>query len=470
MWQQAKQVGMTYVTRRWPMVGMLVVVLLCVVAPLVYAMTGDEAEPMQAMLLCGVVGALTFWLATTAKWQFAHPRSRLTPRFSGPHVGMLAVSLIAGVGLFPLLIAWMSNTSFLGLAAMTAVMACCQIWLVYRGSELWSLVPMSIFFSMPTSWGLVFWTNVERPVALVHAGLLTAAWGGLLFWLWRLPHLHEELPEYQPLALGLPTGTSRLRRRQERRQAAQRLIRHPLMARFVDRWHDRISEYPQSPRRRAAWLLRYGSASTPTALRAAAFATVYAVVTLGMVLFYFLLSQSPGSVLQGIRSTSFMLLFASWISVGMVVGTMATRWPRLGGELLRPLSRVQFVEGLLRSLGLDVAVFWLALNMAVLGVISIASPSSLETRTVATFLTLSFSIQPVLLSVNLWLLTRWGQLGIMLVGTWAPLPSMAIYALWWFKRTDWGDGVFVLGALAMALCGLAMLARVRRRWLNLEFG
>ncbi len=473
MWQQIKQVGMTYVTRRWPMVGLLIGVPFLVGPKIVLALTRDRApqehEPMAILVVGMVVGAVGLWLGTMAKWQFAHPRARLTPGFAGPHLGTFAMLMIAGVGGFPLLFAWVSHFDILGLTTLAAVLACCQIWSFHRNSALISLLVMVLWFGSINSPGIRYWSGGEMQQTLVHAGLLTAAWGGLLYWLWRLPQLHEEMPEYQPLVLEVATGSSRQLRSQQGRLQAEQITRVPLLAYFTDRWHDRIDDYPRSPRRRVAWLLRYGFGGMPISLRAAGLVAMTLLVCLSYIASNLIQPHNPSPMMDRIV-VWVQVLLACCMPTFFIMGAMANRRPQLGGELLRPLSRVQLIEGLFGALAMDLAMLWFSNHMAIMGIVYIVFPNLFEPQIVAMVLVLSIALQPVLFFFTLAIYTRLGFLRMAIGCACVIMVVVATFSFWWITRTDWGDGVFVLGALLMALSGVAMLARVRRQWLNLEFG
>lgn len=457
MWRQAKQVVMTYLTHRWGVKGWSYFVVCCSMTlgslPLVITSRNSrnaiDFSSKAALSLCYATGLLAFCLARMAKWQFAHPRARLTPGFAGPHVAVLAVLLVAGVGMYPLLISWACGFSLLGMPALAAVMVGCLVWGYHRDD--WRLMPapLAVLFSTMTVSGSRFWLVAgTQQQALVHAGLLAAGWGGMLRWLWRLPHLHEEMPEYQ---LKTVTAGSRLQRRQQGRLAGQRLAFSPLTARLVDRWHDRIGNCPRSSRRRVPWLLRYGFMGTPVGLTTAV--RVGSIAAFIRIFAYFMqLGQQNTPI--GVSVCLFLPFFSVFMPGDFAGKMMAQRLPRLGGELLRPLSRVQLIDGLFRSLAMDAAVVWFDLCVASTIVFYVAPPGPLEPRTVGMFLLVSIAIQPASFGVALWLCARWGLVGVQLGMFVVTMPAMiVVLVLWWLKRDDWGDGVFVLAALLTALGG-----------------
>lgn len=472
MWQQIKQVGIAYVSRRWIVVGLLAGVGVSILAVLNHDQEQRFSTPplFLAAAFLQVIFALCF--VAMAKSFFAHPRARLFPGFAAPHIIVLAIPLFGGMAIYPLITAWVDPERTLGLAAVCSVMGCCAIWGLYQNRLLLRTLPMVVFISMITPGVSEVWFGTDINHKVIQAVLLAAGTGGLLAWLWRLPYISEELRVYQPTPWDLGLVTKKAGQYKGVRLSSQHLTRLSWLACFVDRWHDRIDRYPRPLQQRIAWLLRYGFGGLSGGFVVA--------LSIAIIAGFLLLFAAIGLMASGTRPQNFTLLklagglilawLALWLPTSMAAGRMATRWPLLGYELMRPVARGQLFNGLLRALARDTAMLWISLHVMIgLGLFTIPS-REIEPQAMATFVLLSLALQPVYLSLLLALGTQWGKPGVSL-GT--PAMAVASYGifLFWLSVCEFaGNGVLLAVAVLIACLGITLGVWVRRRWTNLEFG
>lgn len=469
MWQQIKQVWLTYREQEALFFGILILVPICVVVSLLYAISADDATSVFMGTILVVVGFLSLQIATTAKWQFTHPRARMTPGYKAAHLSFMFGMLVIGVIALPLFMAWVADFDSLATVSLAAVLACCVIWPVYWNSlflllVLLNLLPATFFLNILLEpWSIFGELDRLFQYGLVQAGALIAGWSGLLLWLWRVSELHEESPEYQPQKASFRKWSFQRGQQTPPPYIDYRKSRVPLLAQFMDHWLDRSEKQLASSRGSIVSLLRYGFGSSSTGLSM----VVLAVLLAGM--WHFMLKITNHDSASGnFLNFFFLTSFQSWLPTLMASGKMFAMLPQMNANLVRPPSRGQLIDGLLKALASDCIVMWLLLHAALL-LVMLFFPGPYEPQVIVAFMVNSLAIQPALFAVGLRFCTGYSQV----------LAALAIYAVYWASQAvfyiawvwhgPWGFGFFVLAELAMALLGLAMVWGLRRRWLNMEF-
>lgn len=469
MWQKIKQVWLTYREQEALFFGILILVPICVAVPLLYTLTGDGPTPLFMGTIIVVVGFFALRIATMAKWQFAHPRARLTPGYKAAHLGFMFGMLVIGVAVAPLFMAWVAGFDSLAVVSGAAIVACCVIWPVYWNSLLLLLFAIYLFpvivilNLLMEPWSGFGELDRLFQHGLVQAGALTAGWSGLLLWLWRVSDLHEEAPEYQPQKSSFMKWSFWRGKHMRPPYIDYRMTRVPFIAQFTDHWLDRSEKQLASSRGSIVSLLRYGFGSSSTGL-----GMVVLAVFLAGVSFFMLKIITPDSMSVIFLEAFMLIAFPSWLPAIMASDKMLAMLPQMNSNLVRPPSRVQLIDGLLKALASDGMIMWLLLHAALL-VFLLNLPVPYEPRVIAAFLVNSLAIQPALFAVGLKFCTDsrpfLSHLAILVV-YWA---SQAVLNIGWFWHRSWGDGFFVLAEIAMALLGLALVWGLRRQWLNTDF-
>ena len=103
MWERERQVVRTYTTWRWLwLMGPSIALMMVGGAIGSYSQRGESDAVFSSHLLrhrFSGVSRAPQWFVAVAKWQFANPRARLTPGYTGPHLhvigAILAVVLVA---------------------------------------------------------------------------------------------------------------------------------------------------------------------------------------------------------------------------------------------------------------------------------------------------------------------------------------------------------------------------------------
>src|SRR4051812_24736299 len=131
MFEQIKQVGLTYVTHRflWLVIGFFGILLL---PNLIFAMSPIHAASNATQLMLFDLGMpmlfLMPFLVGHAKTQFAHPRAHLLPQFFPAHIAVLCSILLATFVIYPFILVRLSGFEPLGLIALSIAIGVPALW------------------------------------------------------------------------------------------------------------------------------------------------------------------------------------------------------------------------------------------------------------------------------------------------------------------------------------------------------
>lgn len=468
MWQQLKQVGTTYYTRPafWLLGGLSALFGFM----MMMAVTGAPKHTREDFSFMVGMAAypLAILIATHAKLQFAHPRSRLMPGFAAPHLFWAVVGiLLAAVGL-PLLQAQSTATHPLPILCWCGCLVASVVWAFHYNSPTASLLALAIFGSFAMEAGRNFW-GFSAPQASDSAPLylwpmLAVAWGALATWLVRLAGLHEEMDEYEfqlPLSnWDRSPRSARLEGRRFRLAERSRLWR--ISRWLVDWWHDRIAIRNQRGTATRQFLWHYGFSATPGYIHAV-WAAVF-ILAMGMIMEAFAQPHAHDGDLMMI--TCFSLLLPTVLNIGSLV----QRWPRLGSEMLLPHTREQWIDGLLRALGRETALGAAAMQLTLVLMCMIWFPEQVTFGAVVGYLLLASSMTYLNTAVTTWIASRYqGLMGFFFTCA-LFLPLLGVFKLWLGLRQSNGDGISVLLAAPIAWAGWWAMRRARQRWLEVELG
>lgn len=156
---------------------------------------------------------------------------------------------------------------------------------------------------------------------------------------------------------------------------------------------------------------------------------------------------------------------------GMFPGEwLARRRPRIAGELLLPLSRSQYVDGLLAAAMWNAAGFWFVMNLGLMIVtyVNAGDRLTLPIACMTLLLTASgaFGLAGVALRTAIWpsVIKRLGVLMLIVIPFQAPLLG------WLGQQASLGNTVFLPAVAATTTVGVVMIGVARKAWLNLELG
>lgn len=434
--------------------------------PMLAQRSGDNLNGLVAMQLIGFpVGGCVFLLNTQAKWQFCNPRARLLPGYAGSHLVMLAFILIAFVGILPL-VAGQLGVNPLGAMACAVTLAAPFLWASHANWPLANMAAIALFFSLYNHSVAAFWLSPDGAARWfpLHLALLAAGWIAVVAWLWRLTRLREDAPDYGLPLDALVGSATRIERTQASRAAMLQLLRSPPTRWLCDRWHNRLvgirAGVPDARRR----LLRYGFGATPVAAAALWMSLIFfATLWIMSQTEVFQRGDAPAAVLPALN---IMMIMPAMTAFGM----LAMRRPRMPQELLLPLTRTQYIDGLLVALGRSVGIAWITVHASLLALLAVIAPGLLTWQFVGALTALSLSSQLYAFGV----VTRVTQipqggkrLVMLMVGL---IPAMVAMAVSLGVLPDGATGLIVAWAAVAALtaAGAVVILYSRRRWLELE--
>ncbi len=478
MWQQIKQVWVTYytyLTQTWVTCFKFAFALFFIfLVPLLIVAPNSSHSPFgQSLQMASGAGAflLMSWLVTMAKWHYSHSGARLIPGYRRAHQRLLLLLLVFGCGIYPLMIAWLGWFPPWNMMALMIAIAVGVVWFPFDNHSLISWVPLLLYFGSFTPWGAEFWATTATALLSLKIGILFVGWAMMLAWVWRLPKLDYETPVYGQGGWELLNVSSRWWLRRQEGQAAEKLSRRTYKARIVDHWHDRISEPPDDPRRKSNGLQWYGFDELPITFRVAgSIASLASMFLLLQILNSTLLKHEGAPDWRSSQGALLLLLFPVFMPCSSKSLKVLELRRRLKNEMLFPMSRREMIQGLIRSLSIQAASFWVGLHLALFVCVLVAIPSLLRPDIIATFLLLSLMLQPLCFFFTLWICATFEDEGPTIGYIFSLLATCALFLPWWSQRTNLGDGVFILVATMLCALGFWLGTRVLSAWMQLELG
>jgi hypothetical protein len=424
MTAQLKHVALTYLTRRslWLVAGFT----LLAIAPTLLAggLNPDYRRNAAAIAMFPLgfgSGVLAWILVTQAKWQFCDSRARLLPGFARAHLAVLAGLILLGYGVYPPLSASVCRWNPLGVAACMAGVGASYLWTMHSMQWLPGLLTMVMFLSLMTKPGLEFWVLEENAgqFALAHVAILVVGWTGFVAWLARLTRVREEDSDYLIPVQAQQGSATRMERTQAARTLARQVTQGRILAVASDRWLDPLQRVKATTTAARQWLLRFGYGPVPVGLTALWIALSFAVMIALMTRYQF---GSRGAEREILPALPMLILMPSF----MVGGMFVMRRARLGSEIFLPLSRRQFVNGLLLTGAWNSLQMWVVTHAAVLGLVYWAEPATLTPKFGAEITALSIAVQLSSFAVSAWM-SRLQSAGVRMIGTIVALiPIMTV--------------------------------------------
>ena len=455
-----------YFSRRWSVALLSTAAALYLATLIGLAIRGGASVAFHSPLfpvLLGLPAMLaSLWVVSTAKWQFAHPRARLTPGFARAHVAAAAFWLVLPLLIYPLSLSWLLKAPTLAIMAYPLVVGGLYVWGMHTNQVLFQLLGFALFYAPMAPQTAPFWTDTAPTLQAAQGGMIVAGALAVAAWLWRLPHLTEESDHYRIPAHAQSGKASRIEKSEARRNLARHLNREGIFPRISDRWHDRLAHHQASSTAQRQRLLRYGFGAAPIA-----------VLSLTMLLFL-LLSTGFNSAISG-RANLVALwipgVIALFIGAAAVSSRLAMRRPRMQTELLLPLSRADWINGLFWACVRDNVVFTVVTGGALLAASLLVQ--ALPAVTIGQALTFAAALLAALVaafatSMQVGLITSGLKRTLILI--------LGLYAVFLtggcsIGLSFWIGPIFgLLLAVVLLAVGLLLLRRAHRNWLNAELG
>jgi hypothetical protein len=457
---------LTFATRRSFQWTILAGGLLYVLA--IAAMWADPRETplyraQTALFIVGFpAGILGFLLVSQAKWQFVDSRARVLPRYASAHLRVLAIAAVIGLFVLPCVAGVAGRLNALGFAACSIVIGASFIWSTHASRLLPMVIGMATFYSLMTQAGIVFWLLPERAAEFqpYHAAIFAGGWLSLAAWLVRLYRLTEEDDDYQIPVNAQSGSATRMERSQASRTLGRQLARSATWSRPADAWHDRLAVL------RTRWtgdrrLFRYGFSPVPAYLHAAWLALIMFAVG------WFSNQGFNSSPPQ--RGTAVGAMWPFLFMASLFPGQyLAMRRSRLAQELLLPLSRREFIDGIFLALARTAVMTAMVLGAAAAALAWLANIPLAEGPALVVYLLLALAIQPYFFGMGIWMAlfnSAMGRFAGMMLGM---IPGLVIGVIGMKLVQQGAFVVAVLVAAATAGVGIGTIAHARRKWLEAE--
>jgi hypothetical protein len=466
---QLRQVAITYLTHRYLVaVGLFFVLILA--APSLIAIsrrpeiTKEAAGPVSMMLGMPLLFGIFFFVGH-AKTQFGHWRSVLIPRFSPPHITVLAVELLVVLVLYPALIASCAHISPLGLIAFAVAIATPMIWAAHLSRAWHVLLGLIVFYSIYTEAGANLWLLHAADHTAILAAIVAGGLVAIAAWLRRLTQLREEMDDFRTNVhwnIARP-GTGEAS--EQRRLLAIQATRSPLMSWIADKWLARL-ENVQSPGAlfRLPRLLGFGFGPWHAEIQAVFTTLLIGAATIFLVKFTTLADGDNSGALN-------VMIYCCCFMPGFLNGeTLAGRRSRLAAELMRPVARRELIDGVFRASARNVAVSWLITNAGLLLVAQYTMGEQLTPRVVAKYLIFSIPTCLATWAFSLRLAVWRSQFARLFAATLIFSGTAALVARLVANGHIHAWSVPIATAVVLLVLAVPFIAIARRTWLELELG
>ena len=341
MWQRCKQVANTYFTRKVMWLFLLAFGLVSLPSFFLRNVpAGDPARDL-AMLLPKLMFLmyLGFGLGAHLKQQFANPRSRLLPGFCGAHLSVAMLLFFAIVAWSVLPACWTADVPVLGFSAIALHIGALGLCVGCSPHSVWIAVVM-LTVGLPATAvgrGLVveIATGAEPILAL---SLISAHIASLVLLLNHLVRMNEDDPDYSKVqALNAWDMRAATQRNFLRNVSLNGNWMLNLLSASAAGRLERATSVPATTSRQRVALFGLGDNwPSPIFVNGAIIVAMQLVLLLMGGRERMQSTASFRSVLFVPMMMSFTLVWLQWIP-------WMQRWPRLGYESLRPVSRHDWV-------------------------------------------------------------------------------------------------------------------------------
>jgi hypothetical protein len=371
--------------------------------------------------------------------------------------------------IYPLVLSRFLEAPALGLLAFAWLFAAAVVWQVQSMQPLLSLLSLALFFSFYVPAIASLWFDAGgvfvpfRLVALV-VGVL-----GFGAWLYRLPRMTEEDDDYLVPVQAGGANASRIEKSETRRLLARAISRSSLTSWVTDAWHDRLAGMAAVREQARGRLLRYGTLSVPAPvmainlflMAALIIGTQYVMLTSGQD--DLSTTRVPAMILAQLGGFSLLVM-------PIVCQFLSMRRPRFAQDLMLPMTRETFVDGLFRAV-VEAGLWGMApvLLVLVAGAAMLAPEYLMPNYVTAGLVTIG-ALVPLAagISFRLVLVGSGMKRMVVLVVLMYPLVGLAIGLFAVTAYVNLALGI-VLG-LAIGGLGVAVCRWARRVWLEAELG
>ena len=433
MWQRFRLIALTYFTRTF----LLLMFAVYAVVPLpfllaaygliprlpplpfpfvVHQVTDQFAERFGMLFLTMTwLGFVAFFVGAHLKQQFANPRARLLPGFAGSHLSVVMV-LFATLLAWVVLLAWGAlGMSLLGCAAIAIHVGALGLWMGCRPSLLvFGLLFVTSFGSVISAVGRGLLMEIATGAEPILAMLLISAHvASLVVLMNHLTWLSEDDPDYANV---LPLNAWDLRATSQR--AFQRNVlaydnRTTLALNALELSAgavlDRAAAVPATTPRQRIALFALGDTFLPAPFSLNQFVIGPAAIVLVLMGEMYLF---PKFIVFDVPST-FVIGFAVLFAGGRWM-IWLLRWPRLGYESLRPVSRHEWVWENGVAIAKSVALNHVAFVLIPLPIVAVLLPDALSAPTLWRLLIWSTACQVLIFGAFAWL-TSYGSTWLMTI-------------------------------------------------------
>jgi hypothetical protein len=409
-------------------------------------------------------GLAAFVLVFQAKWQICDPRARLLPGYMAPHLAVLAAIAVLILSALPLAIARGAGFGALGATACAITIAVPYIWAMHASNFLVGAIAFAAFYSLLTRPGAAFWLLPQHAVqfAPVHAALLVGGWAGFAGWLWRLAQLREEMPDYQIPTQAQAGSATRLERSSANRQIAQYLRTHASSRWLCDWWHDRLIGVRATSLELRMRLLRYGFAPIPAEVSALLMGAIFFAIL------FFLAKVSWMSNVNSPNKLFPMLIVLILLPSSKQGHLLAGRRARMSRELLLPLPRQRYIDGLLLVSAREAIVSWVVLHLVLVTLMAIVFPRMLTPRNVMAVTLMSLAAQVFMFGVQSWTARNPSGNARLIAAMVGIIPAMILVGLALGALEQDAPLLALIPTAVMAAAGAWINAGARHRWLIAE--
>lgn len=465
---QLVQVLITYATRPYTW-GSIWVPLGCVA----FAIRVNGDDPAAFSLFAGFFVGTMFadLVRAQTRLQFAHSRSALLPGFAPPHLLAVVPFALCVTIVTPAIITVTLCGDFwfmAAIASLTFAVTSGQYKFIHNeliATVFPSLMVVAIIM-VYLSVGIAWWGSGN--IALTPTGSITlvaASWAIMAVNSVRLVRLRQDESAYQASqrsAAGWRMGTGHW--------CPQGLAADKAWYtgkwRLSDMWNDRIGGFHHGSRPRIIRLLRHGATPWPPELPAIC---ILAFCAGCVVLFSYAEKEMPRLVFPAPIWRLFPVLIALSLPGPLAAGLVARPRPILAAELVRPLSREQFVDGLFGTSLWTFAALWITFNTWAVVVLWTYPGPNPSVSPIPTFVFLSAALNTAIFGSALYGPSGMSLSSRILMNFFFLIVWFTVLPWWWFTRDTVSDVPFwVIGTLSLSL-GVWTIRSARRAWLNLEF-
>jgi hypothetical protein len=427
-----------------------------------------QSRSIPPIMICNVLGlpimGISFWVTSVAKWQFVNPRARLLPGFAAPHLAIIMAWFFVGYGLIPLVTGVFSP----GIAALPALaygVLCGSmfVWAMHTGRPFPMFLGLAAYFSPAIPSLGAFWSGGTPILLLIQISLIIVGLIALGAWLRELSRLTEDSEAYIIPTTAQSGSASRMEKSEARRNLATQISRSWLTTRVIDWWVDPLKARRARSVRERQKLLRFGQSGTPAWLRS----LWILAIMIAVIGFNYLFTRQSVSSVPIIVPTA---LVFSFVAPSITAQLLAMQRPRMSTELLWPLTRREYIDGLFRNVARDTIVFWCIIIGIVLVLVAVLDAEYLWLDWAPAALVGTFAGLTVTYGVSMFAaLIESGitRTLLLLLGFYAQMGLLAMAGLAYvYVGAVVGYAILVL----VGCTGVVIIRHSHARWMRAELG